>query len=518
MIAPNASMSAHAKRHGMLRAAFNPSRADLGRRMALGVAWQFGLIGTRVGLTVLSTAILARLLTPTDYGLNGMAAIVVEIAALLTNLGFGPILIQKPRLARIDLDTAFWVSVGIGAVLALVLVAVAYPAALFFKQPELFSIICISGLNFVVQEANVVPAAILNRLLKFKAEVLIQLAQIIVRIALAILIAWAGGGYWSLVLAPLITGVLGTLFSLWYVGYLPRLRFSRGFVAQNWRASGSYLGSGLITHLMSNFDYMVVGRRFGAEQLGYYQTAFSLPEELRSRFAGPIQRILMPAFSLIQADVPAFRASFLRCIKLFASVMFPLGFGLAASAKYLVPLLYGGQWLAVIPLLQILAVGGALRAVVSLTSSVFSAKGVPELAFKIQLWTAPLVLGLILAGAFFGVAGVAWAMLTAQTTGLISVRFAMKELDAEFSDFVRAVLSPVLAAVFMFFILTQDMTDNVLAELDDAKALITLVASGASIYLLTWLVLEYRFALDALRACMTGFRPYCRPSSSGDDE
>lgn len=493
-------------RHRMLRAALYPDRTNMGQRVAMGTAWVFGLVGTRIVLTILSTSILARLLTPTDFGLNGMAAIIVEIAALLTNLGFGPILIQKPKLNRLSLDTAFWVSTGTGGALALIIVAIAYPASLFFSQPELIPILCVAGLNFVVQEANVVPSAILNRLLKFKAEVLIQLLQIVIRIALAILIAWMGGGYWSLVLAPIIAGAIGTAINLWYVGYIPRLRFDNKFARSNWRASGSYLGSGLISHLLSNFDYMLVGRRFGAEQLGFYQTAFSLPEELRSRFSGPLQRVLMPTYSLMQADTGTFRVAFLRSIKLFSTAMLPMGFGMAATADLIVPLLYGEQWLPVIPLLKILALGGALRAVFSLTASVFAAKGVPQMAFKIQLVGAPLVLGLVYAGSHYGVMGVAWGMLVAQLTGLLSVPFAMILLEGKFFDFIRAIFSPLLASGLMFIALTSEDTLRLTSNLTQSTRLALMIVIGVLIYVTVWMVLERRFAIEMA----VGLRRYWR--------
>lgn len=484
------------RRHQMVRAAFFPSRANLGRRVAVGAAWQFGLVAMRIVLTIASTAVLARLLTPTDYGLNGMSAVVIEIAALLTNLGFGPILTQKPKLTRLDLDSAFWVSIGIGCGLTLLIFALSYPAALFFGQPELVPILCVASLSFIIQEAGVVPGAVFNRLLRFKEEVLIQLAGMVLRISLAIYLAWAGAGYWSLVLAPLISSALATAFSLWYVGYTPRLKFNRNFIAHNWRASGSYLGGGLLTHLLANFDYMVVGRRFGPEQLGFYQTAFTLPDELRSRFAGPLQRVLMPAYALLQSDTPAFRRSFLQSIKLFAAIMFPLGLGMAATADHIVPLLYGEQWLPVIPILQVLALTGALRAVMSLVGSIYSAKGVPQLSFKIQLWMTPPSLCLIYAGSFFGVIGVAWGVAFAQLCGLVGAAVAMKLLDASLLDFLRAISSSVIAAVLMFLTLRSPLLSAGIADLSLVSRLALTVMLGAMVYLTLWSLMERNLVLQ----------------------
>jgi len=437
----------------LVRQAMRPGAGDLGRRVTHGVAWQYGLTVFRVLITVGSTAVLARLLTPTDYGLVAMAALVTELAALLTNTGFGAILVQRARISRLDLDTAFWTSVGIGAVLALMVVAVAYPAALVFGEPALFGILCVSALNFVIQGAAVAPTAVLNRLMLFRIDAYIQAVQLIVRTVAAVIMAWAGFGYWSLVLAGLISGLTACVIELVIVRFIPRMRFNASFVRRNISASGSYVGTSMLSFVLANVDQFTIARRFGAEQLGFYQAALTLPGELRNRVAAPLQRVLFPAFALLQSDLGRFREVALTAQKLLASVVLPIGTVLAISADDIVALLYGEKWSAVVPLLQVLALGGALRAIFGLVGNIYFAMGRPELALRINLMATPIVIIGVLIGSSFGPIGVAWAMLLANGLGFYSAAVAMRLIGGTFGAFLKALVPAVTASLIAAFAL-----------------------------------------------------------------
>jgi len=438
----------------IVQLSFNPNRTNIGRRVIAGASWQFGLMAIRILITISSTAFLARLLTPDDYGLIAMSSMVTEIAALLANTGFGQILIQKKTINRLQLDSVFWISVMIGVGLYFLTALISVPAAWFFEQDKLAPILWVSGLNFVVREMAVVPSAIMQRLMLFRAEALIMLAQLVLRSTFAIVFAWMGWGYWSLVVGPLISGSIEVVCSIIYIRYWPRLRFNKSFLRSNIRQNTSFLGSGILHYLMSNFDYMIVGKRFGAEQLGFYQMAYSLPDELRNRLSGPLQRVLFPAFSLLKDDLDAFRRGVQRSQRMLSLMVLPIGAGLALTAEEIVLILYGEQWRQVIPLLRILAIGGALRAMFSLVSSIYYACGRVDLAFKIILYSAPFVIGAIFWGGYWGVEGVAWAMVFVMMPSFVAVHYAMKLINCSGLVFYSAILPALMATVFMVLVLS----------------------------------------------------------------
>lgn len=484
-----------ARLDSLVRRSFSTDRKNLGGRVIKGVAWQFALSASRVLITIVSTATLARLLTPNDYGLVAMTTLIVEIAALFANLGFGAILIQKRRFTRLDLDTAFWASLGIGLALGLFIAAAAYPASWFFEQPQIIDLLWLSALSFTVQQLMVVPNAIISRLLLFRTEVLLQFGQLLARTVFAIILAWNGAGYWSLVLAPLLAAVLTSVASLAVTGYCPRLRVNFRFIKGNWKASGSFLGSGVLHYLQSNFDFLVVGRRFGPEQLGFYQTAYSLPEELRNRISGPLQRVLFPAYSLLQQDLPAFRRAVARSQKMLSSIVLPIGAGLALIADHLVPVLYGERWLPVIPLLQVLGIGGALRAMFSLVASIYYATGRPDLAFKVNLVSAPFVLTAIAIGSYWGTIGVAWAMVLVVLPSLVSAHIAMRLIGASIIDFLKAV-TPSAISTFAMCSGLYLLGENLISEMNSILGITTYVIFGALLYTVVLSIIDRKFVIE----------------------
>jgi PST family polysaccharide transporter len=313
----------------------------------------------------------------------------------------------------------------------------------------------------------------------FREDMFIQIGMLVVRIGVSIGLARLGWGVWSLVVGALAGRAIATLLAWYIVPFVPKLRFDRRFFAQHWRSGGSILGSGILNYLMSNLDYWVIGRRFGATELGYYQVAFSLPEELRNRLSGPLQRILFPAYSRLQNNDEAFRKGVFKSVRVLSTVVVPMGIGMAAVAPDLVRVLYGEQWIAAIPLLQILAVGGVMRALFSLVASIYYAKGRPDLAFKISLYSLPYVALVIVIGSEWGVIGVAWAMVVVQIPSFFAINIAMRLIHASSMSFYRQIIPPVLAGLTMVWLINIVGFNPYIQQLLPIYKLGCLVVSGA---------------------------------------
>jgi len=457
-----------------------PDLAGLGSKVAIGAAWTFTNVGLRIVLTIASTAILARLLTPEDFGLIAMSALVTEFAALLGNIGIGGILIQRKALRRLDMDTAFWITMAIDTALCLLVFAASFIAGAIFQTPQAQTIIAVSSLSFIISGLSTVHMALLSRTLRFREDFVIQAGSLICRIVASVLLAMAGFGVWSLVFASLIGQLTTLLLAYLIVPYLPRLRFNRSLLSEYARTSGSYLGGGIVNYLMSNLDYMIVGRRFGPESLGYYQTAFSLPEELRNRLSAPLQRVLFPAYSRLQDDLSAMQYGVLKSLRLLALVTIPLGVGLAAAADPLVRVLYGDQWLPVIPLLKILAIGGAIRSIFSMTASIFYATDNAQLALKVFTLILPIVAITLTIGSSWGLTGMAWAMLAAQTTSIFAAHIALRLIKLNIFTLFKTIAPASLSACVMYLGLT--LTNPIISHLPPVATLSIKISAGALLY------------------------------------
>lgn len=437
------------KPHGLVQRSFSPPDHELAHRVSHSAAISFAGVALRSVITIGSTAVLARLLTPADFGLLTMASLVTEFAALFSSFGVGAILIQMRRSSRLAYDTAFWFALALGVVLMAAVWVFSFFASYFFDDPQVGSIVRVLAVLFLLEELTVVHSAILQRMLKFKLEVAIQMGQLLLRVSVTILFAWLGWGVWSLVLGSLVARVAQAAVMWALVPFRPRLRFHRAFVAARLRTGFSYLGTSVLGYLNNNLDYLVVGRRFGAVELGYYQAAYSLSDELRNRLSLPLQRVLFPAYSLVQDDLGRFQRGVTTSLRLLACIVFPLGAGMAATATEIVTVLYGWQWLAAIPLLQVLAINGALRAVFSMCGSIYYARDRADLALLMTAITVPLTAAALWIGSRFGLQGVAWAMLGMVIFSLVTAGFALRLIGLGLRDLARAIGPAAIAAALM---------------------------------------------------------------------
>jgi O-antigen/teichoic acid export membrane protein len=274
----------------LVRRAFVLDSENLNARVVHGASFLFLGIALRTLLTVGSVAILARLLTPEDFGYIAMATVITEFAALLAGFGFGNILIQRPVVTRLQLDTVFWTSAGIGACLAGLVFTLSYIGSWLFSEPLTGELLRLLSLSFLFNGLTTVHETVIARLMRFRTEFWIQIITAANRALAAIVFAYLGFGVWSLVIGAL-AGSLTSLTLNWLaVPYIPRLRYQGAYLTSTWRTSSSYLGHGFVHYVAVTLDLTLVGRSLGASALGYYQTARSLTDEIRARSLGAYRR------------------------------------------------------------------------------------------------------------------------------------------------------------------------------------------------------------------------------------
>jgi O-antigen/teichoic acid export membrane protein len=434
----------------LVQRAFRPSSNDLGRRVVDSTAFTFLGIAIRTGITLSSMAILARLLTPADFGHVAMATVVTELAALFANFGFGYILIQRSKIARIQIDTTFWAALGLGILLTFAVFAMSFVAGHFFDDPMVAMLLRVLCLTFVLEELAVVPRSLMARMMLFRADFAVQATMLFFRAGTAVLMAMNGYGVWSLVGGALAGGIFQTLAYTWIVGFRPRLRFNRRFLASTWRTNGGYFGNGILFYINANLDIVLVGRLLGASSLGYYQNARALTDEVRIRMVQPVQRVLFPAFSAIQNEPDRFRDGILRSGRLLAVVFMPVGFGIAAVAEELVPLLYGEQWLAMIPILQVVAIGSGVGVAANVGSPIFNATDRLGLSFRLNLALTVIAAITTLVGSHWGLMGIAYAKWIIATVALVFFRVALGVVQLRWTHLLNMIGAPFACSLVMF--------------------------------------------------------------------
>lgn len=475
-------------------------RATLDRALLQGLAW---VVGSRWGIQVLrwgTTLVVARLLTPGDYGLIGMAATFLGLAQLINEMGLTAAIVQH-RIADEDvLAELAGLSVLVGILLTAVTLLLAGPIAAFYHETRLTPIMLLLSVLFTIRAVQVVPRARLQIGLKFPRLALINGAEAIAQAIAALILAMAGAGYWALPLA-MLAGAIGSSGvaavqrpqRLAWPRHLSRLRATLGL-------GGHVVASRLAWYTYSNVDFAIAGRLLGRAALGGYSIAWTLANIPVERISALVGRVTPALFSRVQDDVAAMRRYFLGLTEGLALVTFPIAFGLALVARELILVVLGAHWRDAINPLRVLSVYGAVRSVTTLLPTVLIARGRSADNARFAIIAACVLPPLIFLGARWGTVGVALAWVVGYPLAVVPfyLRSTLKLLEARLADFL-ATLRPALVA-------TAAMASAVLAmqalaaryHLPDATSLATGVATGAATYgLVVWLL--YRDRLLAFR-------------------
>ena len=490
-------------RSQIVRNAFALDSTNLGRRVVSGASFTFLGIALRTLITLGSVSILARLLSPADFGYIAMATVVTEFAALFSGFGFANILIQRPVATRLQFDTVFWASATLGVVTAFCVFMLSFVAGWFFADPMTGSLLRVLCWTFLLGGLTTVHEAILARLMRFSTDFWIQITALAVRATTAIVLAYLGFGVWSLVGGALASSLATVVLNFVAVPYLPRMKCNLSYLASTWMISGSYLGRGLLYYVDMNIDLLLIGRHLGATPLGYYQNARSLTDEVRGRIAMPLQRVLFPAFSALLPHNERFQQSVIRSGRVLAAIVIPVGVGASAIASELVPVLYGAKWLAMVPLITMLGISTALKASTAIASPIFSATNRVDLALKYNVFGTALIAAAVFLALPYGLDAVAVAVTAASLYTLVMFRAGLGLIGLRTRHMLSTLGPPAVAAAVMWLAIVAARPVTAARIANPGALLLAHIAFGGLVYALTLHILSrqyYRDFADLLRS------------------
>lgn len=423
---------------------------SIGRRTLRGMLWAYGsYVGGRV-LVLISTAILARLLTPEDFGLVALALTFMVFLDTVRDLGLGQALIVgKPEELEARTQTVFSWSIVIGATLSALTAAVSPLIASFFHQgSELAALISVLGLNFFLRSLGATHYSLARKNLDYRARTFAESADVITRGITGIALALAGLGAWSLVIGYLV-GTTSMVLTVWrMVPWRPRLRFSRTHLRELLSFGGTLTAVDVGSAIAHEMDYLFVGRVLGPASLGLYTIGFRLPELLIINLAIVAGNVLFPAYALL--DRSRLREAFLVSLRSTALIVFPMAVGLGVLARPVILALFGPQWEESIEVMQVLVVYSVVVALNIPGGTVLKATG---RAWILLALTIPYVVLLFVALMLFadqGIVAVAICMAGMQAAGLLlNWGAATRRLGVTPWRAFRAMWVPAVAAVGM---------------------------------------------------------------------
>ena len=419
----------------------------LRKRATAGVFWVGISTAVNTVFRMLIRYVLVRMLLPAEFGLVAMASMAIDFLQMFRELGFASALIYRKGDVRKAADTMF-ISVMVIAVVLFGLANLTAPlVAVFFRAPELTTVLRVLSLNILISAFGQVQFSLLAKELAFRAKLLPDLVPTIVYGVTAVALALLRFGVWSLVIASLVDAILTSLLS-WIVvpWWKPHLRFDKQEAKELFDYGKHIMGSSLLVYAITNLDNFFVGRVLGEEALGLYKGAFdqaNLPATQISRIIG---QVLFPAYSKLQDDLEAMKRAFFRTLHYVALIVTPVTFGMIAFASPFVITLYGLNWAPAVVPLQILSVYGLLRALAVNMGSVFRAGGKPHWLTYIAVFRLALM-GIFLypATRYFGLVGVS-TLSTLISIGdfAISAALTNQVIHGRLADYVHALWEPLV--------------------------------------------------------------------------
>ena len=456
---------------------------DLHGRVVRGVGWMMGAqVSTQV-LALLTSMIVARFLGPHEVGLAAMALVFGSLALVIVDFGFASVLVQRPTLTEEDKSTAFWIGTVLGLALMLIGVALSWPIAAIYGEPRVQPLFAVLSLAFLFTAPGIVQGGLLTRDLKFRSLEIRTITATTASSLVAMTLAVAGAGAWAIVAQYLTITGLSTVL-LWGASpWRPRA----GFSGESLRGMAAYtshvFGTRLLAWATVNIDNFLIGRFLGPSQLGAYTIAFSLMVTPLMRIATPLTQVFFPAFSRMRDPVRIGRV-WLRATRMLAFVVLPAMFGLMAVAPEFVAVIYGDEWGAAVPVIQILAPVGILQALMALGFGILQAVDRTRTLFRFTLVLSIVTVAAFAAGLPWGIEGVAVAYLAITLVMQpIFLLVTARALEISARAWVESVARVFQAAVAMLAALLAARTLLAPTELGAAPTLALLVALGLTVYL-----------------------------------
>lgn len=449
--------------------------------MARALVWNAAARWLSQLLSWCSTIIVARLLTPYDYGLVGMAGLYLSGAMLISQAGIGEAIIALRDLTRQQVAELNSISLILGLALFGISCLVARPIAGFFSAPPLFLVLIASSGMFLFNAVQVVPRALLQRDLRFKVLAAIETVRTFLQVTATLLLAWLKFRYWSLVISSISGCAVASVLTL----YLRSHGFARpklSHLRSELKYSFQVLLSSIAWYAYDNADFGVAGRVLGEAPLGNYTVAWTISTAPVEKITNLVTGVTPAYFSAVQEDRAELRRYLLRLTELLSFVTIPASIGLSLSADSLIPVLLGPKWNEAIGPLRLLGIFVAARSITTILPNLLTAIGDAGFVMRVTVGAAVLMPIAFLLGSRWGATGIAatWIFASPAILGPMLYR-VLKKTKMEVKTYLVTIFPAIngsLAMTAVILLLRSLMRSNSNSPL----TLLLILVSGAVSY------------------------------------
>jgi len=441
---------------------------SLSQRVVKGGFWVFSLRITEQIFNLIRLVILARILAPHDFGLMGIALLVMATLDTFSQTGFQQALIQKKGNTDTYLNAAWTVLILRGFILFTILFFIARYAAIFFKAPEAKLIIQVIGLSVLFQAFTNIGVVYFQKELEFNKHFIYQLSGTLADFIVAVSAVLILRNVWALVFGLLAGNVARCFVSYFIHPYRPHLSCHLGRAKELWSFGRWVLGSSILIFLITQGDDIFVGKLLGATMLGFYQMAYRISNMPATEITHVISQVTFPAYSKLQDNLPKLKEAYLKVLQVTAFLSLPIAGLIFVLAPDFTKIFLGDKWMPMVPAMQVLVLWGLIRSIGATTGPIIYAAGRPKILTKYQLFQLTILIILIYPLTIrWGILGTSLAVLFA-SIGANALAFyaAIKITNCGIYNFLRTInfpLTSLLVAIISIFLLkVWWVTPNVL--------------------------------------------------------
>lgn len=433
---------------------------SLGQQTVSGVAWTTVQRFASLFLAFVANLVLARLLSPDDFGCIGLLMIFISLSQIFVDGGFGSALIQKKEPTQEDYSTIFYWNLFLATVLYLILFFLAPLIARFYEIPILKDILRVQGLILFLDAFGLIHKNNLRKTLQFKKISLIVLAANLIAVVVAITMAYNGFGVWCLVAQQLLISGMSTVLFWIFNRWKPSILFSEKSLKELFGFGGFILLSNMMVTFTNEVQSLIMGKLYTARDVGHYTQARKLESIMSNTASTVVCQVTFPIFSKFQDDIPQLRNILRRITKVMAFVVFPAMILVILIAKPAIVLMLTDKWIECVPYFQILCIGGMAEALSDINYNAVAAIGKSRVLFRWTCIKSVIGLLLIIGGSFFGVRGIIWAVtIRFYLVFLIHASLAAHYLDfsifTQLRDLIEIAIVSAAAGALAYIVSTK---------------------------------------------------------------
>ena len=428
------------------------TETNLKHKTKVGLYWSLFEKFANIGMQFVVSIIMARLLSPSDYGITALPAVFIAVSNVLIEGGFSQALVRKQDLKDEDIATAFYYSMLVGIFLYVILFVLSPFIAVFYEQPVLTKLVRITALLFVITPINTPQTVLLQRRLNFKTPARISVINKVVSGIVGILTAYYGFGLWALVISNITASVLGSIQTWLAVRWIPKVRWSKESFRYLWNYGNKLIATNLLSTLYNNVTPLVLGKVGGTVDLGNLHRAKQYAALPNNTITGTLTSVTFPVLSKVNDDKDLLERNYRKMICVSSYIMFPIMMLIAALARPLIVVMITEKWVNAIYLLQIMCFTYMWQPIQILNLNVLQVMGRTDYTLKLELFKKPIGLLFILGGLLInGVVGLCYADLAFTFVALLfNSHYTYKIINVGLRKQLKDVLPSLLLSLLVF--------------------------------------------------------------------